>query len=1058
MPSTAHLAKISCPSAEGLLERSLLFALLDRLRSGRCIWICAPAGAGKTSLVSGWIAAASIACGWYSVDAGDADPAGFFHYLGLLAQSVAHGSRKKNGLPHLTPDRMPALDVFVKRFFEAFFLRSGTPFVLVLDNVQDVAHESPFYAILGGLLDTMPQGALLVCLSREEPAPPLARWAAQRDFHSLGWDDLRLDDAEASEMARLLGADRRTDVRTLNRRVEGWAAGLALMVRARAARIEVDAVGQQVPKVLFDYIATEVFDRTSPNMRDFLLRTAILPRVTPEIARELTGHEEAGEWLRWLHRKRLFTSRRPDSTAAVYEYHPLFRDFLLERARHEIGRDDRVQLARRSAELLERTGELESAANLWCEASEWAQMERLACMHAPALLAQGRIATLEAWIEAMPLDRREASPWLLYWLGTCHVFRDAVLGRKSLELAYVRFGQQGDLIGAFLAVGGILSSYFHQWGGGLDPWITELEALLAANDGAIPAPAEVQVLASCVAILFRRPDHPLLPRLLQRAEELLVTIRDPVARVMLAGFVISNCIWAGHYAKARPLCDDLWRCMQNSTATWPRIFCATLCGCVAWQQADHAAARTILAEALALGQDTGVRMLEPMVYLHLAYTYLSAGDLDAAEEALDAGSAGLAADREVELLHYRFLRAGVLLYRGRLQDAVALATVDQRSALECLSPFGQATFRIQIAQMLALCGRHGEAREHLEWVLDYAERAKSDILQFQGRLALAWSLLETGHDAAAVQTLAPALAIGRRQDYMNCHPWWLPEVMSRLCARALESRVEVDYVRRLIRKRDLAPPEGQPEQPDWPYRVRIFTLGRFSVMIDGEPLRFSSKAQKKPLELLKAVIAMGGRGVAIDALVEQLWPDLEGPAAHNAFNVALHRLRRLLGDDDAVTVQGSSVFVSPRLAWVDAWAFERVAGLAAELSAPVSARPLAARLQQLYGGHFLAEEALPCAVLRRERLRSKFVRASSALGSLLEDTQCFIDAADVYQRAVEIDPLAEDFHRGVMRCLRAQGRVPEAIEAYRRCRHLLSVALGVQPSAETQALYRTLGH
>src|SRR4249920_2609059 len=106
MPPTARLAKISRPSAEGLLERSRLFTLLDRLRSGRCIWICAPAGAGKTSLVSGWIAAANVACGWYSIDAGDADPAGFFHYLGLLAQSEAPGGRKKNGLPHLTPDRM----------------------------------------------------------------------------------------------------------------------------------------------------------------------------------------------------------------------------------------------------------------------------------------------------------------------------------------------------------------------------------------------------------------------------------------------------------------------------------------------------------------------------------------------------------------------------------------------------------------------------------------------------------------------------------------------------------------------------------------------------------------------------------------------------------------------------------------------------------------------------------------------------------------------------------------------------------------------------------------
>ncbi|HET7403616.1 MAG TPA: BTAD domain-containing putative transcriptional regulator, partial [Usitatibacter sp.] len=294
---------------------------------------------------------------------------------------------------------------------------------------------------------------------------------------------------------------------------------------------------------------------------------------------------------------------------------------------------------------------------------------------------------------------------------------------------------------------------------------------------------------------------------------------------------------------------------------------------------------------------------------------------------------------------------------------------------------------------------------------------------------------------------------------MNCHPWWIPEVMSQLCAHALEANIEVEYVRRLILKRGLVPPGGQAEQDAWPYRLRIYTLGRFSVVIDGEALRFTAKAQKKPLELLKAVIALGGRGVAIGTLVQELWPDLEGDAAHNALHVALHRLRRLLGDEDMVSVQESSLFVSPRLGWVDAWAFERVAGLTAELPADGDAgrvRCLAARVQQLYSGHFLADESMPCAVLRRERLRSKFVRASSRLGSLLEARNDFADARDIYQRALEMDPLAEEFHRGVMRCLKAQGRVPEALEAYRRCRQLLSVALGVQPSAETQALYRVL--
>jgi two-component SAPR family response regulator len=147
---------------------------------------------------------------------------------------------------------------------------------------------------------------------------------------------------------------------------------------------------------------------------------------------------------------------------------------------------------------------------------------------------------------------------------------------------------------------------------------------------------------------------------------------------------------------------------------------------------------------------------------------------------------------------------------------------------------------------------------------------------------------------------------------------------------------------------------------------------------------------------------------------------------------------------------------------VDAWAFER---LCAAANPPVRADPepgagetstLAAGILGLYLGPFLREEEASWAIARRERLRSKLLRAGAALGARLEGARHFEQAADLYRRALESDPLAEEFHRGLMRCLQAQGRVAEALDAYRRCRDILSVTLGVQPSDGTQALYRSV--
>jgi LuxR family maltose regulon positive regulatory protein len=418
--------------------------------------------------------------------------------------------------------------------------------------------------------------------------------------------------------------------------------------------------------------------------------------------------------------------------------------------------------------------------------------------------------------------------------------------------------------------------------------------------------------------------------------------------------------------------------------------------------------------------------------------------------------------RVTHIQSYRFLRAAVLLRKGRTAEAVTLARATAESGMGLGSPFLDAIGHTLLGNLLMLDGQHAEARAHLQWALDLGRRMPSDNLKFQSLMPLAWCHLDAGEDEAGLACLREALAIGRRHSYKNCDPWWIPQVMSRLCARALDAGIEPDYVRRLIRLRGLAPPADCLDLEGWPWGVRIYTLGRFAVFIEGEPLRFSTKAQKRPLELLKALIALGGRGIGMEPLADQLWPSFEGDAGQNALQVALHRLRKLLGDKKVLDLQEGRLSFDPARLWVDAWAFERLTGKADTL---VRARPkesagrapaLAEALLGLYLGPFLHEEEAPWAIGQRERLHSKFLRTASALCALLEGAGQLAQAADMHRRALEVDPLAEEAHRGLMRCLQSAGRIAEALDAYRRCRHILSVTLGIAPSPETQALYRAL--
>jgi two-component SAPR family response regulator len=230
----------------------------------------------------------------------------------------------------------------------------------------------------------------------------------------------------------------------------------------------------------------------------------------------------------------------------------------------------------------------------------------------------------------------------------------------------------------------------------------------------------------------------------------------------------------------------------------------------------------------------------------------------------------------------------------------------------------------------------------------------------------------------------------------------------------------------------------------------------------GELLRFEGKAQRKPIELAKMLIALGGRDVPANKLIDLLWPEPSASDGQKAFDITMHRLRKLLGCDEALQVTSRSVSLNPQLVWVDVWALER--RLAPLIPAVNAALPEIGMLEleatpimNLYRGHFLPGEIEePWQIGLKNRLSGRFHRFVLRLGEHWESRQLWPRAAELYQRAIELDPLGETFYRRQMVCLHAQGQRAEAIEVFRRCRQTLSVILGVPPTGETEAVYRQL--
>jgi hypothetical protein len=255
--------------------------------------------------------------------------------------------------------------------------------------------------------------------------------------------------------------------------------------------------------------------------------------------------------------------------------------------------------------------------------------------------------------------------------------------------------------------------------------------------------------------------------------------------------------------------------------------------------------------------------------------------------------------------------------------------------------------------------------------------------------------------------LREAFALGRREGYITPYSWWQPTLMVRLCKVALAAGIEVGYTRELIRAHHLMPADGRPEDlGGWPWPCRIRTFGGFEVTIDDSP--FSLEGRKRPLDILKVLVSLGGDEVRQETIEDELWPEAEGDMARISFKTNLSRLRKVIGEK-TVEVKDGKVSLNPELVWFDLWALESLADKVSELyrkrnqsKSPDEPERLAHLLFDIYRGDFLATDNDPRLNASRERLRIRFTKMLERLAQMLIETTGRENAAFLYEKALEM--------------------------------------------------------
>ncbi len=260
----------------------------------------------------------------------------------------------------------------------------------------------------------------------------------------------------------------------------------------------------------------------------------------------------------------------------------------------------------------------------------------------------------------------------------------------------------------------------------------------------------------------------------------------------------------------------------------------------------------------------------------------------------------------------------------------------------------------------------------------YAGDCANSMLKYICLLARAWDALRNHGATACAPRVSAAFRHGRDHDF-TMYPQWLAPKMSELCACALRLGIETEFASRLIRLRRLAPHADAATLKEWPFPVKIYALGHFTVLLDDRPLEFTGKTPKKSLELSMGLIAFGGRFVSERTLAAALWPQATDPM--QALATTLHRLRKLIGDE-SIERQEGRLSLSLRRVWTDVRALEHnLSALNAACHADefASLEPLTEQLLGLYGGGFLVgSTAAAWAESFRDKLHTKMLRQLEA--------------------------------------------------------------------------------
>lgn len=1069
----------------------------------KLILLEAPAGYGKTTLLTEFSLQSSITCCWYFLDRSDTEPIAFLRVLlASLQQSFpAFGTQLVpllNSIARSTESSDPYK--FLDALVDTLAAEIPQRFALLLCNYQEVNAYPEITSLVEYLLNRLPVQGVLVLESREIPELDFASLLAGRAMLGVGRELLRFSPQEIRMLARVQNSRELSvdEAERLASAFDGWITGLLLgtrlgdvqlLQRGYAAPLSLEKQGIQIhAQTLFSYVANEVFKRHQ-QMYAFLKEAVVLQEMTPPLCSNLLGITltEAGERLQYLEQHGLFVTHNGEGAQLVYTCHPILRDLLYEELREQNPKRF-VQLHQRAAELLSVSRRYKQAIHHALEANIDELAAQLIVASAELMMEQGHMEALQQWIAAFSEEIIARYPRLLL------IQAGAFLEKSELHAALPLLEKLAELLNGS-SQGVLATEDLSRLQAELA--IVRVRALIQQGRYSQARHLCQQVLQSLPVdeVALRTRAHLYFGACAQFLGDLTTKITHYQKALQLWGrHTVSSLTADGHSSLAEAygmlgrfaLAEHhssralaCWEQLQNIPGIVTHLI---IQADITWNQGRFDEAECLLQRALALtSRSLHLRRWRGYILVKLGEFYLDQGLYD---RSLASAEEGLALARQLGdtyLLNHALMTLSMIyLYMG---DAATARLLLSEAHLE-ETPEASARSYQQVLQELTLgtIWLHQRHSAEAHPLLVSAESALSTMgikrEQLKALVRLAACHLEQKQPAKAFERLAAVelilTTIDGYEQLVRAEVRMFPFLQC-----AIEQRPEGASLRALLywkpngqepALRDIGGevstpaatyPPAEFAAPNSTPQIKILALGEPAVLVNEQPVTHWRMA--RAVELCFYLLECG-QPVRKEQILAAVWGEVDDHA-RRTFYSTIHYLRKALGGEAAITSRAGiymldlALVYGEKRVWYDVTVFEEQYALGKQALAEETdeiAKAAFEAMIKLYRGDYLQSFDSSWCVLRRDDLRRLYLDACQQLAQLAWRSEKIEESIIHWQQMLTVDACLEEAHYGLMRCYMRQGKRGLALRQYRCCTRTLQQELGVVPGPAMHNLYRRL--